>query len=312
MIYRNVADKTKEGETLTMPGSIMVFIGFNALNPCEEALFKSLSDAGKAMFYWDFDNFYLDNEMHEAGRFIRHNLDRYKDSGHRINHNNLLHSSKQIQVFSMPGDSGQAQLIHYILEQARESEKLGEETAIILADEELLIPVLHALPENLDAINVTMGFPVKAAPVFSLIEHLITLQRNTRERKNGTIRFYYPDILAVLQHQYILMREPADARAMVREIHEKNRIYVEAGDLDQNELFLQVFRKLRNPEDIAAYLLAILESITRSDEEDTNAVSALELEFIFRIYTRIKRLKDVISRLNLTFTLPTFLRLFLV
>jgi hypothetical protein len=310
MIYRNVADKTKEGETLTLPGSIMVFIGFNALNPCEEVLFKSLSDAGKAMFYWDFDNFYLENEMHEAGRFIRHNLDRYKDSGHRINHNNLLNSNKQIKVYSMPGDSGQAQLIHHILGQARESEKLGEETAIILADEELLIPVLHALPENLDAINVTMGFPVKAAPVFSLIEHLITLQRNTREGKNGIIRFYYPDVLAVLQHQYILMREPADARAMVREIHEKNRIYVEAGDLDQNELFLQVFRKLRNPEDIAAYLLAILESITRSDEEDTNAVPALELEFIFRIYTRIKRLKDVISRLNLTFTLPTFLRLF--
>jgi hypothetical protein len=310
MIYRNVADKIIEEENLNLPGSIMAFIGFNALNPCEEVLFRSLSDAGKAMFYWDFDNFYLENEMHEAGRFIRMNLDRYKDSGHRISHDNLLNAGKQIQVYSMPGDSGQAQLIHHILGQAQESETLGEETAIILADEELLIPVLHALPENLDAINVTMGFPVKAAPVFSLIEHLITLQRNTREWKNGVIRFYYPDVLAVLQHQYILMCEPVDARAMVREIHEKNRIYVNTGDLEKNELFHQVFRKLRNPEDIAAYLLTILESITLSDDEDTNVVPALELEFIFRIYTRIKRLKDVISRLNLTFTLPTFLRLF--
>jgi len=310
MIYRNVADKIVEGETLKLPGSIMVFIGFNALNPCEEALFRSLSDAGKAMFYWDFDNFYLENEMHEAGRFIRKNLDRYKDSGHRISHDNLLNAGKQIQVYSMPGDSGQAQLIHHILGQARESETLGEETAIILADEELLIPVLHALPENLEAINVTMGFPVKAAPVFSLIEHLITLQRNTREGKKGIIRFYYPDVLAVLQHQYILMREPADARSMVREIHEKNRIYVNARDLEKNELFLQVFRKLMNPEDIAAYLLTILEAITRSDDDETNVVPALELEFVFRIYTRIKRLKDVIIRLNLSFTLPTFLRLF--
>ena len=310
MIYRNVADKIMEGETLKLPGSIMVFIGFNALNPCEEVLFKSLSDAGKAMFYWDFDNFYLENEMHEAGRFIRNNLDRYKDSGQRISHDNMLNADKQIQVYSMPGDSGQAQLIHHILGKAQEFETLGEETAIILADEELLIPVLHALPENLDTINVTMGFPVKAAPVFSLIEHLITLQRNTREGKNSIISFYYPDVLSVLQHQYILMREPADARKMVREIHEKNRIYVNTGDLEKNKLFLQVFRKLRNPEDIAAYLLTILESITRSDDEDTNVVPALELEFIFRIYTRIKRLKDVISRLNLTFTLPTFLRLF--
>jgi hypothetical protein len=310
MIYRNVADKIMDRETLKLPASTMVFIGFNALNPCEEVLFSSLSDAGKAMFYWDFDNSYLENEMHEAGRFIRHNLARYKDSGHRISHDNLLHKGRQIQVYSMPGDSGQAQLVHHILEQARKFESLGEETAIILADEELLIPVLHALPENLDTINVTMGFPVKAAPVFSLIEHLITLQRNTRAGKNGINRFYHPDVLAVLQHQYILMREPTDARDMVREIHEKNRIYISTQDLEKNDLFRQVFRKLRNPEDIAAYLLGILESITLSDEEDTNAVPALELEFIFRIYTRIKRLKDVVSRLKFTFTLPTFLRLF--
>lgn len=310
MIYRSVADKIMKGEPLKLPGAIMVFIGFNALNPCEEVLFRSLSDSGKAMFYWDFDNLYLENEMHEAGRFIRQNLARYKDSGYRISHDNLLRAGKRIQVYSMPGDSGQAQVVHHILGQLREDKTLGEETAIVLADEELLIPVLHALPENLDAINVTMGFPVKAAPVFSLIEHLITLQRNTREGKDSIIRFYYPDVLAVLQHQYILMREPDDARALVREIHKKNRINIRGRDLEKNELFHKVFQKLRNPEDIAAYLLTILESITRSNDEDTNAVPALELEFIFRIYTRIKRLKDVISRLNLTFTLPTFLRLF--
>ena len=310
MIYRNVADKIKAGETLRLPGSTMVFIGFNALNPCEEVLFRSLSDTGKALFYWDFDNFYLENEMHEAGRFIRQNLDKYKNSGQRISHDNLLKPGKQIQVYSMPGDGGQAQLIHHILGQARQSEALGEETAIILADEELLIPVLHALPENLDAINVTMGFPVKAAPVFSLIEHLITLQRNLRESKNASIRFYYPDVLAVLQHQYIQICEPADVRSLVREIHEKNWIYISIEDMGMNELFTQVFRKLMNPEDIADYLLIILESITRSDDEDDNAVPALELEFIYRVYTRIKRLKDVIGRLNLTFTLPTFLRLF--
>ncbi len=310
MIYRNVADKIMEGVPLNLPGSIMVFIGFNALNPCEEVLFRSLNDAGKAVFYWDYDNFYLENEMHEAGRFIRKNLDRFKDSGHRISHDNLLKPGKQIQVYSVPGDSGQAQLIHHILGQAQQSETLGEETAIVLADEELLIPVLHALPENLQEINVTMGFPVKAAPVFSLIEHLIALQRNIREEKNGILNFYYRDVLAVLQHQYILMCEPADARRMVREIHEKNRIYINTEDLQSNELFLQVFRKLRNPEDIAAYLLTILEAITRSDDDEVNVVPALELEFVFRIYTRIKRLKDVISRLNLSFTLPTFLRLF--
>jgi hypothetical protein len=310
MIYRNVAEKVKSGASLKLPGSTMVFIGFNALNPCEEVLFRSLADAGKAKFYWDYDNYYLENEMHEAGRFIRQNLGKYKDSGQHFHHDNLLKPGKQIRVYSMPGDGGQAQLIHHILGEPRPSEAAGEETAIILADEGLLIPVLHALPENLQEINVTMGFPVKAAPVFSLIEHLIALQRNLREWKSGGIRFYHPDVLAILQHQYVLMCEPADVRAMVREIHENNRIYIHVEDLGKNELFIKVFRKIGDPEKIADYLLSILESITRTDEEGGQVVPALELEFIYRVYTRIKRLKDVISRLNLTFTLPTFLRLF--
>ncbi len=310
MIYRNVAEKIKAGQSLRLPAPIIVFIGFNALNPCEEALFKSLAGAGKALFYWDFDNYYLEHEMHEAGRFIRENLDRYRDAGHRISHDNMLSPGKQIKVYSVPGDNGQAQLIHHILGQSRQSKSPGEETAIILADEELLVAVLQALPENLEEINVTMGYPVKAAPVFSLIEHLIALQQNIRKRETASVRFHFPDVLAVLQHQYILMCEPADARAIVREIHEKNRIYIGMEDLDRNDLFIRVFKKLEKTEEIADYLLGILEYITRSDEEDRRTVPALELEFIYRVYTRIKRLKDVIGRLNLSFTLPTFLRLF--
>jgi hypothetical protein len=310
MIYRNVAEKVRKGESLRLPGAILAFIGFNALNPCEEVLFKSLSAAGKALFYWDYDHYYLENEMHEAGRFIRQNLHLYGDSGHRTCHDNLKGPGKQIRVYSVPGDSAQAQIIHHLFDQAGQARAAGEETAIVLADEELLIPVLHALPANMEEINVTMGYPVKAAPIFSLVEHLIGLQRNLREGTHGGTGYYHQDVLAVLQHQYILLAEPADVRTLVREIHEKNRIYIKSGDLNRNDLFARVFRQLGDPAEIADYLLGILESITRSDEDENKVLPALELEFIYRVYTRIKRLKDVIGRLNLSFTLPTFLRLF--
>jgi CRISPR/Cas system-associated exonuclease Cas4 (RecB family) len=310
MIYRNVAERIGRGNAPDLPFTKIAFIGFNALNPCEQRLFKTLQNSKKALFYWDYDEYYLGNEMHEAGRFIRQNLSSFSDAGKDFNQMNLADSGKNLQVYSIPSDAGQAQIVHKILEEARVKTDLGEETAIVLADEELLIPVLNALPQDLKEINVTMGYPVSATPVFSLIEHLIALQRNIKGGKGKDIRFYYADVLPLIQHQYISLRQRKDAAGVVREIHEQNLIYLPPGKLEMNDLFKLVFRKIGHPEEIAGYLLSVLEMITGGDGEDEKQMPALELEFIYRIYTRIKRLKDVLGRLELNFTIPTFLRIF--
>ncbi len=308
MIYRNVAESISLGKLPDLSFSNLVFIGFNALNPCEQKLFKALQSAGKAIFYWDYDEYYLGMENHEAGHFIRQNLSAFNDAGKEFNLKNLADPEKKIQVHSIPSDAGQAQIVHSILEDARKTAELGEETAIVLADEELLIPVLNALPVGLSEINVTMGYPVSATPVFSLVEHLISLQRSLRDGKDT--QFYYADVLPLIQHQYISLRERQDSADIVREIHAKNLIYLSASSLARNELFKVIFRRIGEPEEIAGYLLTVLEIITGGGGDDEKPVPALELEFIYRIYTRIKRLKDILSRLELKFGLPIFLRLF--
>lgn len=310
MIYRNVAESILEGKYPDLPFGTFVFIGFNALSPCEQTLFRFLQESGKAMFYWDYDEYYLGNEMHEAGRFMRKNLSDFRDAGQAFNRKNLTVPGKNIQVYSIPSDAGQAQIVHSILEKAGLERESGVETAVVLADEELLIPVLNALPRQLTEINVTMGYPVRATPVFSLVEHLITLQRNIRSSKGGETMFYYMDVLPVLQHQYITLRQRADANTIVREIHGQNLIYISGSHLHKNELFGEIFRKIVKPEEIPDHLLKILEIITGGGEEDSKKVPAMELEFIYRIYTRIKRLKDVLNRLELNFSLSTFLHLF--
>jgi len=309
MIYRNVADIIRDNKKSDLPFAKLVFIGFNALNPCEQLLFKSLENSGSALFYWDYDEYYLGNEMHEAGHFMRENLSRFRDSGKSFQQVNLSGTPKEFTVYSIPSDAGQAQLVNSILEKTHKLAELGEETAIVLADEELLIPVLNALPPELSEINVTMGYPVSATPVFSLIEHLIALQRNLRESKGKDTRFFHEDVLPLLQHQYISLREHADSVSKVREIHEHNLIYIYQSNLAMNDLFRLIFKKIEKPEDIAGYLLEILEMITGRDDEK-KPVPAMELEFIYRIYTRIQRLKDVLGRLGMNFNLPTFLRLF--
>ncbi len=308
MIYRHVAENLKQGN-LPDPGfTRIVFIGFNALSPSERDLFEFFRDSAKGMFYWDYDEYYLEREVHEAGHFIRENLSRFRDSGTAFNHRNLVVTDAEIRVYSVPSDTGQAQLLHSILADAGAGS--GEETAIVLADEELLIPVLNSLPPTLEEINVTMGYPVNGTPVFSLIEHLIGLQRNLRESGPSGTRFYYLDVLPLLQHQYVMLQRGEEARDLVRSIHEQNLIYLPAERLAGNEVFRQIFRKISNPEEIADYLLAVLEMITGAGDADNRTVPALELEFIFRIYTRIKRLRDVLERLGRNFSLSTFLRLF--
>ena len=71
MLYREVIDRLDVG---TLPYQRYVFVGFNVLNKVEQELFHRLNEAGKALFYWDYDNFYLEKTPHEAGEFIRRNL----------------------------------------------------------------------------------------------------------------------------------------------------------------------------------------------------------------------------------------------
>jgi CRISPR/Cas system-associated exonuclease Cas4 (RecB family) len=310
MIYRDVAEKIKTGEDPDLPAPTIVFIGFNALNKCEEILAAYLQKSGRALFYWDFDTYYTSRDRHEAGRFIRSNLEKFPDSGTDICHTNMESHTPEVEVFSIPSDSGQAQVISKILAQSDIETSSGEETAIVLADEELLMPVLHALPEGLKEINVTMGYPVNATPVFSLIEHLINLQKNTGSPGGKGKKYYHEDVLKVLQHQYISLRYQEEAKDLVQDIHKKNRIYLPMGDLGVNELFSKIFQPLQNPEEIAGYLLGILEIISGVEGEEEKQMPALELEFIYRIYTRIKRLNDVLGRLELSYGLPTFLKIF--
>ena len=310
MIFRDAAEKIRKGDYPELPAPTMVFIGFNALNRCEEILASHLQNAGRALFYWDYDSYYIRKDWHEAGRFMRRNLEKFPDSGKNINHGNLEGRSPEIEVISVPSDSGQAQVVSNILDQAAIHEAAGEETAIVLADEELLMPVLHALPDSLKEINVTMGYPVNATPVFSLIQHLIELQKNSGSKGRKTGYYFHEDVLKILQHQYISLRVPDDASRLVQDINARNRIYIPEKELGVNTLFTRIFQSLKKPEEIAVYLLEILEIITGTEDTEEQQMPALELEFIYRIYTRIKRLNDVLGRLELSYGLPVFLKIF--
>src|SRR5690606_38033842 len=109
----------------------------------------------------------INNPIHDAALFTRH----YKLKWHYYKNNpfhwvtNNYSSEKNVSVYGIPKNIGQAKQIGFILDSLKKENKNLDNTAVVLGDESLLIPVLNSLPEHIDTLNITMGFPLKSIPL---------------------------------------------------------------------------------------------------------------------------------------------------
>jgi len=185
MIYRDLAGQLQNNKNISFSFGKYIFAGFNALNQCEEIIFEYLQEKGKAEFFWDFDQYYLNDNFQEAGLFMRRNTIKYPSPNPLPYSTAQLEKKESFHIVSIPSSVGQAQIAGQILRDQGNEEFRFDNTAVVLCDEELLLPVLGALPSQIDTINVTMGFPLKFSPVYSFLKQLIELQKNSRKDKNG-------------------------------------------------------------------------------------------------------------------------------
>ena len=194
MMYRKVIETL---DTENLPYRKYIFVGFNVLNKVEHTLFHKLNEAGKALFYWDYDIFYLERTPHEAGEFIRRNLRDFPSELPPSIFDNLNHP-KDITFVESPTENGQAR---YLPQWLRENLTVEEkETAVVLCNEALLQPVLHSLPENIRHTNITMGFPLSQTPVYSFVNTLLELHTSGYDARNGRYRF--ESVVSLLRHPY--------------------------------------------------------------------------------------------------------------
>jgi hypothetical protein len=305
LIYRNVADILDQDKILSVSFSRIFFIGFNALNECELKLFKYFKKNFNASFFWDYDDYYYNNIHHEAGRFMRRNLREFGVTGENFLRNNLL-NGKEIQIISVPSEVGQARILPDILSNFGDT---SPETAIILSDENLLIPVLHSLPETVNEFNITMGYPVHETPLYSLIGHIIRLQDNSRKYEDGSFKFYGQDVLAILSHPSVNHGYEDEFRDFMEEIKNRNLIYISETWLQEHPVLSSFFTKIRDPGGILKYLLNILEEIARRSSEQDKQMKELENEIIFQLFIRIKRLDEILQEKKIEFQTSTLFRL---
>ena len=311
MIYRDAIERLERGEAEADLSQRYIFVGFNALSKCEQRLMKYLAEQGVAEFYWDKDDYYAsDRNPQEAGMFIRENDCGVLRGEEGISHDNLRNIGS-IEVVSAVSNVAQCQYVVDILKKiAAQSKdgKLSKDTAIVLTDENLLMPLLYALPESMKverytdkngverekpAINVTMGYPLRSTLAYSLIERLLDLQKHAHQNTNGDTTFYHADVDGLLSHPYIA-DDNAKQYTSIREHIVKHKLYQVGTDILHTTPLLQcIFRKPSGWRDLYKYILEVIDIVSTLNIDGEE--SAFRSEFLATIYDSVVKLANVVD-----------------
>ncbi|RUA35031.1 MAG: hypothetical protein DSY77_03530 [Bacteroidetes bacterium] len=305
MLYRDYAEKLKSGKT-KVTGNL-IFAGFNALTKTEEII---ISDAVKegAQVYWDIDAYYAsaETEIQEAGNFFReyaHHSVLGKTFPTKMP-NRILEKTPDIKITEVKGNIAQAKFLGQLLSEQEIEEP--EKTAIILGDESLLFPVLYALPESIQKVNVTMGYPLRFASIYQLMNICLHLQKNKRE-ESKKLSFNHRDVLKILKHPFVANLLGEEVKSKIQQIEKDNIIRLGLKDLYLND-------KTKNPlleilfidgsANYFLYLKTILKYVHHEQIEST------EQEFIAEIFKQINQLEQIVSGFKLELNINAFIRLF--
>ncbi|MDR2801625.1 MAG: PD-(D/E)XK nuclease family protein, partial [Prevotellaceae bacterium] len=289
MVYRSLAEKITSGNTAGLLSGRYVFIGFNALNECEKILFRYLQAQQQADFYWDYDAYYVNNEQQEAGCFLRDNLKNFPPPEYDPDFSPFA-AEKQLTFIATSSNMAQVKATPQLLKSMQASP--DERTAVVLADEQLLPPLLHTLPAASEQINITMGYPLRQTGVYSLLELLWQLFAHAKPSETQS-KYYYKDILAVITHQYIKQLVNNDENDIRNELVSHNNIYVSNLFFSGNQFLSDLFAPLGNYSELTARMLFLLDCLSRN--EPLRTAEPLLRGYIQHIVRQINKLSNALA-----------------
>ena len=324
-LYRKVVND----ENIKFQHKKYLFVGFNMMQVVEQKLCERLMKEGKAHFYWDYDDYYMQNN-HEAGHYIREYLKYYPNELNdmpphdlrEIYHN--FDNDKDITYISASTENIQARYVNQWLKEKKRY-KCGKKVAIVLADEGLLQSVIHSLPTNEDikslpdysendklAYNITLGYPLQQTPFYSLLQQLIKLQGVGHPKHSNNYRLH--NVLMALRHPYTRYISQNYSK-LLSALDEQKQFYPTRQflSMDGDEGLSLLFKDLGETATeneynlrLIQYLLDILKTIgVNSKEQD----DPLFQESLFRTYTLLNRLQELIQTGDLAVDCITLERL---
>jgi len=286
MLHRKVAESVSPEITGEYNPAHLVFAGFNALTKAEEIILTYFADRGSA-FYWDGDDYYVNNVQQEAGVFFREyqqhaSLKKTFPDSFPSN----LRQNKSVNLYGSAQPSGQVKLMAQVLSDEFGKGLKSEETLIVLPDEKLLMPVLYAIPAHTEKLNVTMGYSLSNTPFFGLVELLVELQISKRNT-----HFNHRPVMTLLGHPYVVAASAAEANAKRKEILQHNWVHIPQSFLATAiPLHRLIFEE--NKEGLLPYITSIIREIGTLE-----TVTDIDKEFAFQFIRIINRIHDVVGGL---------------
>ena len=307
MVYRKAAENIDNFVENALQN--FVFIGFNALNAAEQAMLKKMLNAGKAEIFWDVDETFLKDEQHEVSFFLRKYFQEW--DYYQVHKPQIISSefsrAKKIDMVGVPRNIGQAKYVGEIL--SRISSEEMKKTAVILGDESLMIPVLNSLPPNVEEVNVTMGFPLKNAPVAFLFEQLLKMHSTTKSSK-----WYFKDVTAVCNHPLVQKATAGFSSDLSERIKRENLVYLSPEDIegksagDTLKIYKICFGDWKNSPGQAVENLQELIFILKAGLDPEK--DKLSLEFLYSFHKLFNQLNNLLEKYDYVQTLITLFSIF--
>jgi CRISPR/Cas system-associated exonuclease Cas4 (RecB family) len=318
MAFRNVAEEISANPEQFIAKKIswnkVIFIGFNALNKAEETIISVLKKQNKAAILWDADKYYLEDEAQESGVFLREFKKKEIFKPFNWISDKFNTDTKKINILGIPQNIGQAKYLTNVISQFDNKENY-KDTAVVLADENLLIPVLQSVPKIVENINVTMGYPLKNTPLNNFFEIYLTALLNAeRFGKKEQLTYHYKDILKLLQLPFSKIVFGAEnCLAVKKKVIEHNWVFI-------NKEKLTFINEKLNIELPTAYSISSVlggclkfihagKTIYQEIKKDNNPVD-IEMEYLFNFSKLFNQLATLLNTYSFIKNIKSFYLLY--
>lgn len=290
---------------LTPDWNHIIFAGFNAITPAQLKIFHYLIASGKSEVRWDADAYYINNPIQEAGRFLRKHLkDQNLGNPNEIS-DYFGTTARNIKIAGVPRQVGQTMLAGSLISEliANQGPEILTRTAVVLADESLLIPLLNAIPPGAGQFNVTMGYPLMQSPVFTLFDGIIEMHINASSGRSVDFNsFYHRNLTQVLQHSHMhFLAKHQHISEVLKLIRASKLSYIGLNDLSsissQNS-FMKVVRLIMQKTSTVAELIHLLQLIIAlmkaspgNENNNDDQRNSAETEILFNLAVILNKLE---------------------
>ncbi|MEL6152864.1 MAG: PD-(D/E)XK nuclease family protein, partial [Bacteroidota bacterium] len=287
--------------TAPAPYQRLVFAGFNALTPVEEQVLAWYQAHRPTAFYWDVDACYLEDERQEAGTYLRAHQRKpyFQQSFVKPFPRRLEQVNEKIKVIAVAAEVGQAQIIGEQLQALMERQGpdfVPHKTAIVVADEGLLLPVLHALPLDMTQVSTTLRYPLNATATYRLLVHLIALQIAATQDNFPQDHLVISQVLTVLKHPHVLSWNPPTVQATLYSLQKTSSSQVSRATLTQeNALYATLFQTLGPQDSLITYLKEVLQTLQSLLQDARVSLIPLEKKALAELLCHLDLLQEVVD-----------------